>query len=196
MVNDYNIEFAHIYADKEFGKEQEKSIEILKKITEDLTSRDKTFVTCILIDEFSPKEKTLDEDEFLGEIIERGAKIGFIYYESNLQDNAKKLIKLIDKSRLKVEKFSGKDVIILDSKIGLTDKEGKPTCSLLIATWILGRLGVHKLDLKDSTRKLFEAKKVITILPEKYKTSEAKALEIIKATKFKDQVKNIHYKFF
>src|SRR3989344_8660137 len=50
----YNIEFAHIYADKNFGDEQERSINVLKSLIKELEFQKSEFVTCILIDEVSP----------------------------------------------------------------------------------------------------------------------------------------------
>ena len=108
---------------------------------------------------------------------------------------------------MKIENFTKpeKEVLLLknhDSKIGLKEEFEfmyRHTCALLSASWSLCRLGVFQIPqdaIRNLTNKDFEAKKLITILPEKYHVVEDKVLEIIKSTKFKDSIKNTEYEFF
>ena len=51
-------------------------------------------------------------------------------------------------------------------------------------------------SLKKFSNENFAAQQLITILPEKYKETEEKVLDIIRVTKYKDLLKNIKYEFF
>ena len=197
---DYNIEFAHIYADKEFGDEQRKSINFLKKTIENLKRKNKSFVTCILIDEINPKEITLNESEFLKKVLSFEIPLDFIAYESKLSSIADKIIKELPKEFLHKESFNNKQVLLLvkdNLKIGLKDYPGKHSCSLLIVAWILCRLGYYKVpSLKNLNENSFNANKLITILPKKYRKTEDKVLDILRSTKYSRVLKNLEYKFF
>src|SRR3989344_1890712 len=168
----YNIEFAHIYADKNFGDEQERSINVLKSLIKELEFQKSEFVTCILIDEVSPEKITLDEKEFINNVLKYNVPIDFLAYESKLAPVAEELIKEIPKEDINKERFNDREVILLrkgKDKIGLKESSGKYSCSLLIAAWVLCRLGVYKLPdsaVKSRTLKEFIADKIITVLPE------------------------------
>jgi len=204
---DYNIEFAHIYADEPFGNEQFKSMELLKKVIAKLKKEGKTFVISILIDEFHPVVFKLDENEIIEEFKKQGIVVDFIGYESKLGSIADEIIKELPKSMLKLEHFNKpeKEVLLLknhNGKIGLKEEFEfmyRHTCALLSASWSLCRLGEFKIPqdaIHNLTNKSFEAKKLITILPEKYHPVEDKVIDIIKSTKFKNSVKNMEYEFF
>ena len=204
---DYNIEFAHIYADEKLGDEQFKSIELLKKVIKKLEKENKTFSISILIDEFHPVVFKLKKNKVIKEFEEKGVKIDFIGYESKLCPIANKLIKELPKSELKLENFNNpqRKVLLLknhDSKIGIEEEfefMSRHTCAILSASWSLCRLGnieIPKNAIERITKKPFEAKKLITILPEKYRIVENKVLDIIKSTKFENSVKDIEYEFF
>lgn len=197
---DYNVEFAHIYADKEFGDEQRKSIDLLKLVIKDLQKKNKSFVTCILIDEISPEKITLNESDFLKKTLSYKIPLDFVAYESKLSSIADKIIKELPKELLHKESFNDKEVLLLikdNLKIGLKDYPGKHSCSLLIAAWILCRLGYYKApNLKNLTGNSFNANKLITILPKRYRKTEDKVLNILKITKYNHILKNLEYKFF
>ncbi len=204
---DYNIEFAHIYADEAFGKEQIRSAEILKEIISKLKKQNKTYVISILIDEFHPVVFKLDEKTIIKKCKKLGINIDFVGYESKLGIVGDQLIKEIPKSDLKIEHFHKpeKEVVILEEnhkKIGLKEEFNfmyRHTCALLSTSWSLCRLGTYNIPpeaIHNLTNKPFEAKKLITILPEKFHPVENKVLEIIKSTKFKTVIKNINYEFF
>jgi hypothetical protein len=150
-MTDYHIEFAHIYADEEFGEEQSKSAEILKKTIEKLNKKKKSFVVSILIDELHPNVKKLNEQNLLLEMQKRNIQVDFIGYESKLIETAEKLIQMIPPSELKFEHFHDpeREVLMLEEpneKIGLEEEPAKrPTCALLSASWTLCRLGKYKI---------------------------------------------------
>src|SRR3989344_3794911 len=123
---DYNIEFSHIYADEKFGSEQIHSIEILKEVLQKLKRRNKTFVTCILIDEFNPSVSCLDDKKLLGQVRKYGIPVDFIGFESKIGMISDRLIKELPKSKLKLEYFHRpqKEVLLLqkgDKQIGLRE---------------------------------------------------------------------------
>jgi len=207
MQPDYNIEFAHMYADESFGDEQIKSIEILKKITSRLKKENKTFVISFLIDEFHPTVFKLNENKIIKEFEKQGISIDFIGYESKLGLVADEIIKELPTSMLKIENFNKmeKDVLLLknhNGKIGLKEDFKfmyRHTCALLSASWSLCRLGILKIPpdaVCNLTGKIFESKKIITILPEKYHLVEDKVIEIVESTRFKDSIEDMNYKFF
>jgi hypothetical protein len=199
-MQDYNIEFAHIYADKKFGEEQQKSIEILKKTLKKL--KNNSIVTCILIDEISPEKNSLNFEMFKQKILSFNVPLDYVAYESTLSTVAEWIMGQIPAAHLKTEKFGKKEVILLvnhNVKIGLKEKSGKYSCSLLIAAWILCRLGLCKSNtpvMDKLSQKPFEAKELITILPEKYRKTEHKVWEILKISNFKDSLDKLEYIFF
>lgn len=204
---EYNIEFAHIYADEEFGEEQIKSIEILKNVIARLKKERQTFVISVFIDEFHPVIFKLDERKMIAEFKKHGIEVDFVGYESKLGDISNQLIQELPKSMLKLEHFHKpeKEVLIFEEdnkKIGLKEEfkfAYRHTCALLSASWSLCRLGIYKIPseaINNLNKKTFEAKRIITILPEKYRPVEDKVLEIITATRFKKSIENIQYEFF
>lgn len=207
MTSDYNIEFAHIYADEEFGDEQLKSMELLKKVIAKLDTEGKTFVISILIDEFHPVVYKLDENKIIEEFKRQGVTVDFIGYESKLGSIADEMIKEVPQSMIKLEHFHKpeKEVLMLQEsthKFGLEEKfkfAYRHTCAMLSCSWSMCRLGIYRIPqdaIRSLTNKQFEAKKLLTILPEKYRSVEDKVIEIVGATKFKGSVKNMEYEFF
>lgn len=185
---EYNIEFAHIYSDKKFGKEQEKSIKILKKKIIKFLKKDKTYSTCVLIDEYNPEKNTLTIDVLLNELDKKNVYPHFIGLESKLASKKDFLLEHISNKKLRreYEKY--------------INKNNHVPCSFLVAVWYLYRLG--HLDLHRGIHRCydhrngFQAKKLVNILAKKYKESEKKAMEIIKNTKFSHCIKNIKTVFY
>lgn len=185
---DYNIEYAHIYTNEQFGAEQKKSIKELKKIIEQLEMANETYVLTVLIDDYNPSEQTLDIQNFLTQLVKFKTKPDFVGFESDLAPYAKIIQKEL-KGKIKKEY---KNYI---------KNHSKTPCSLLAATWYLQRLGLIKVKNRKLKRliksnKPFAAKNIITILPRKYQSIEEKSLQIIGATKFERYLKNITNIFF
>lgn len=199
-MNDYNIEFSHIYADEEFGEEQEKSIILLKGLIKKIKSNKIT--TSVIIDDYNPKIKILREEELLDKMANMGVTPDFVIFESNLKEVADELIEKIDKNFVRKERFSGKDVILVkkgDKNIGLRDSKGKYSCAVLIAAWNLCRLGLLPIDEKKfykTSNNDFEAKKIISIIPKKYQDNELRAKKIIEVSPYKEHLSKIDYIFF
>lgn len=185
---DYNIEYAHIYTDESFDINQRDSIKKLEEIINNLDKEKKDFTLTILIDDYNPTSNTLNINNFLKEVEKYGHKPDFIFLESKLVKDKEMLLKeMKDKERREYEKY--------------INKKNKIPCSFLIAIWYLKRLGVisinkNELEQLNKNNKAFIAKKIITILPQKYKSVEIKAQEIIKLTKFKKRLKDIEIIYF
>lgn len=185
---DYSIEFAHIYADDKFGREQEKSIEILKKIIIKCLRKRTSFSLCVLIDEYNPKKKTLSLDNFLLELDKHNIYPHFIGFESKLVSKKKFMLDHIKDKKLKKD---------YDKYI---KKKNHIPCSFLVAIWYLYRLGIVSLNqeiyrcYKHSNH--FHSKKLINILPVKYKAAEERAHKILGNTIFSGQLRNIETIFY
>ena len=206
----YNIEFAHFYADELFGEEQIESIQVTQKLIKELKSQGKTFVTCVLIHQFHPAAFQVNEEKLRKVFEEHGLVPDFFVYEGKLNSVSDEIIEEIPSSILNWETFQSfkgphKRALMLKKAeygIGLKEEIGfteRHTCAMLIAAWDLCRLGAYKIP-EESIRRLndktFESEKIISIIPTKYNEVENKSLQIIKATKFKDLSDKIEQKFF
>jgi len=186
---DYNIEYAHIYADKEFGLTQKRSVQILHDIIRKLKQTKKSYTLTVLIDEYNSKKQTLDIKKFIANLEKLRAKPNFIGFESRLVPYHKMLL----------EKMAPRLCKNLTKYI---EKKRKIPCSMLIAIWYLKRLGLIETQpgelkhLDKDSRKSFIAKKIITILPKKYQEVEKKGLKIIASTEFKNHLNDIEDIFF
>jgi hypothetical protein len=185
---DYNIEYAHIYADESFGTEQKRSIRELHRLTNRLKRENKSHVLTVLIDEYNPIQHKLNIANFRGELARLNAEPDYIGLESKLAiDKDLVLREMGKKMKKEYENY------IRNRK--------KIPCSLMIALWYLKRLGLIEtatgdlINLKKDNRS-FIARKIITILPIKYRRVETKALKIIKSTRFKKYLGNIQNIFF
>ena len=185
---DWNIEFAHIYADKTFGEEQIESIDILKKKIVNFLQEGTTYSTCILVDEYNPKESVLTVPALLSELSKNNILPHFIGLESKLTAKKDFLLEHIENNKIRkeYEKYIKKHEHI--------------PCSFLVATWYLYRLG--HLDLEKGIYRCFQhgngfqGKKIMNILSKKYEESERKAIKIIKNTEFASCIPNIRTIFY
>ncbi|MFN3301740.1 MAG: hypothetical protein ACK413_01780 [Patescibacteria group bacterium] len=186
---DYNIEYAHIYVDEEFGPSHREAIQILHNIVRKLKQEKKSYALTVLIDDYNPKRQILDVKEFIANLERLGAKPDFIGFES----------KLVPYSNLLLEKMSPR---LYKEYTKYIKKNKKIPCSLLIAIWYLKRLGFIETRseelkcLSKDYKKNFVAKKIITILPKRYQKVEKKGLKIIASTEFKNCLSNIENIFF
>lgn len=211
LLMDDNIEFAHIYADEEPGEEQTESAKILKKRIIKLNRENNAFVISILIDDYHPSVHRLDENKMIADFNKKGTEVDFLGYESGFKSTAHNLIRELPRNLLKTELFRHpeREILLLEEfhakdmhKIGLEEDHKTRhhfTCALLSASWALCRLGIFmppKGAIRNLTRRNFPAKKILTILPEKYREVEHKALDIIGSTKFKKVLPRIEYEFF
>ncbi len=209
MIPDYNIEFAHIYADESFSDLHIESIELLKQEIKKFKKQNKSYTLTVLVDDYHSVNSYINIDKLVARIKSLGIDINFVGFEAKLVHYADNLIEELPKNLLKVELFqsSQKEVIHLkhrDGKISLKEEHQhtftiRHTCAILSATWQLARLGVYKLkdnQIKKFSNKSFIAQNTLTILPKKYKPVEDKVLLIIKSTKYANLLPKIHYKFY
>ncbi len=194
-MSKYNIELAHIYVDELFGENQRKSLDIFKeKVKKNL----RDYTTTLLVDDYNPKTNFLDIPSMLKEITKLDVSVDFLVFESTLTPYCDKILQKIPKKYLKAKLFGTKHVLLLDydgKLIGLRDQNGKYSCSLLIAAWILCRLGYFSFQdfAFNNSRKDFVAKNLINILEKKYYESEMKVFDILRASGFGEVIKKIKY---
>ncbi len=187
-IVDYSIEYAHIYTDQLFGKEQKRGIEELQNVIGILKRLGKRYVLTVLVDEYNPIRHRLNIKKFLDKLASLNAQPDFVGFESQLVPDKDLLMQEINKkTKREYENY--------------IQKHKKIPCSFLIALWYLKRLGLLKirgpeLDSLKEPSQPFVAKKIITILPRKYQAVEMKALKIIEATRFKRYLENILNIFF
>lgn len=214
---DYNIEYGHIFTDSpRIDSSQKKSIDLAKEFIDKLKKQKKDFSLNILIDDYSPNYSYLDISEYLEEFQKSGAPPDYVVYETGLLEIAKKLLKSeIPKENIleeieEKEIKSDKEILMLENpqtdSVSLVEEDflKKPTyihTPLLIAAWFLIRLGyIHpkrlarKINFKQP--KNFIGKKIMTIMPTKWKEIDDKAKDIISATKYKTALKDMEFIYF
>lgn len=179
---DYSIEYSHIYVNEDLSREHLESIEIVKRLINQLDRQGKTYSLSILIDDYNPSEDLLDREDFLKKLELFGLKPDFYVYESRITDYNSYLIKeLSGKLGRQYERY-------------INEKPRTP-CSFLVASWYLLRLGCFKTNRgtinKVETRKHFYGRKLINVLPNKFEHVENKSNDIILTTKYKSRMKDI-----
>ncbi|MBU0894538.1 MAG: hypothetical protein KKF48_01095 [Nanoarchaeota archaeon] len=206
---DYNIEYAHVYSDEEgLSDEQLRSIEVVKKLVKKLEKQGKTYVLTFLIDEYHPEYHKLNFHSYMDKLAKLGASPTYVGYESRMISAAKLLIKSIPKDFTKTPKFhptikvkEGNSYLKINNKKIKLKTQGKMvhlsryTCAVLSTAWALLRMGLvqskNAVELTGLTEpKPFAGKKIINVLDRKYAPVEEANKDIIKSSKFKDQIKN------
>src|SRR3989344_9263442 len=180
---DYNVEFAHIYGNESFSHEHYQASQILKRKIEELEKNKQSYTTTILIDDYNPSEWILNVDKFLEELKGSHTVPDHLAYESKLVPLKDMVLELSSEQiRKGYNRYSNK-------------KNGRVACSLLVAIWHLTRLGIFSLpkDLLVNGNKPFSAKKLVTILPERYHNVEEKALKVIGSTPSHRRVRDLEY---
>jgi hypothetical protein len=183
---DYNIEFAHIYTNENFCEEHLKAARIAQKKIDDFRLKNITYVTTILIDNYNSTDRILDIDKFIKKLEKIGVKSDFVVFEADLANYKDKCLELMNG---KIKKQYHKYI----------ETNEKCPCSFLVSIWHLARLGIFQMRLfvnKPQTKTPFIGKRTLTILPERYRSIEKKALDIIKSTKYLKEVEKMEYIFF
>jgi len=186
---DYNIEYSHIYTSESFGDPQKKSVIILKNLIKNLKKKKKKYTLSILIDDYNPSSHILDIKHFLYQLRKFKAFPDYVMLESKLATLKDLLLKNIIDPQIRKEYFT------------YFQKKNKLPCSFLISIWYLTRLGRlpinSSLFFQANTKKPFEAKYLINILPRKYRdTSEKRSQKIIKASIFEKAIRKIKYIYY
>lgn len=178
-MKELSIEYAHIYTNQQFDVEQKKSVELLEDIMQDKDKKDLVFT--IMIDDYSFPDPTFDYHDLITHL----SNSGFI---PDISIRESMLIKECDNVLSKINNIDLKNSIVSYIK-----EKKKYPCSLFIATWYLVRLGCIKADFFPE---VFNAKKLLNILPESFKSFEEKGFEIIKNTEFSHLLNNIENMYF
>jgi len=182
---DYNIEFAHIYVNESMTNEHYTAVALVQKKIQELKSTGKSYVTSILIDDYNPSESILNVKKFLKELKSIGVNPDYIVMESSLASY----------KEIALDEMNGK---IKRMYLKYLSNNEKCPCSFLVSIWHLLRLGA--LDstkiISATSRKPFQAEGLITILPERYRSVEKRALDIIKSTKFAPLASKTNYLYF
>jgi hypothetical protein len=178
-----NIEFAHIYSDKEVGDEQRKGALAVSEYLEKFSAQD-TFCLTTLIDEYHPRFSKLIITDYIDFLENLNVRPHYVVMEGDLRPLAYKLLYTLPKNtRGNLTKW-------------LNTKDNFP-CSLLTATWYLARLGAFNKQFPileiGTTGVKFEGDKIVTVLPVMYKENEKKAVELIEASNWSHYKDRIEY---
>lgn len=187
---DFNIEYAHIYSDECFGKEQIASIEKTIEIIKDLEKNNKTYSLVALIDDYHPDKNNFDKNKFVNNLRSHGLNPDYVASEAGLVKYKQDILNSLPHKKAKKEKK-------------YLEKREKINCSFLISCWYLLRLGLLPLKggilVKISKRKVPPyGREIINILNGKYTHSEDHALKIIEKSSFGPniyKIKNIFYTY-
>jgi len=187
---DFNIEYAHIYVNEGFNSEHKKAAFLFVERTKELGELGKSYSSVVLIDDYNPSEHLLSEERFLHLLAKRNAAPDFVGYEARIVPLVEDVLDAMDDKDAK----SVRRYIV---------SRGRVPCSFLIVVWHLLRLGeiddkkfgiYHPLDpLID---KPFVGKKLITILPERFKSVEERARDVIGRSQFGGVLDRLDYQFF
>ena len=197
-MNDYNIEFGHIYIDQNPKKEQTDSLRILKELEKELKRKRKKYVKTILIDDLNPEKSILNIGDYSAGL-DKAGETDFIFLESFLNIFKDKMLgdigedNLIKNNKKTFMKVEGGNNILLVKESGLG------TCNFLVAIWFLARLGIYKDVARwgiNLNNKKFTAEKIITILSKKYESSDEQAKKIIEKTQYKNEIENMEFIYF
>ena len=177
-MKNVSIEYAHIYTNQRITEEHQTCLGILDELKSSLAA-DKTSSMVVMIDDYSFPDPTFNYTEFFEWLGQQGHKPDLLIRESQLIPICDQVLGLVEDESLKQQ---------------ITDyiKSKKYPCSLFIAAWYLSRLG--RID-NSIVPKAAQAKKLINILPDSFRPFEDKGLEIISATRHKDCVQFIEYRF-
>lgn len=173
-MKEASIEYAHIYTNNHIGEEQIFSLEILGELKNEEAS------LVVLVDDYSFPDPSFDYDVFTNWLSDQGFRPDLVFRESQLIPVCDDVLKVLEDEVLKNQ--------IVDYV-----KAKKYPCSLFIAAWYLLRLGHISSPLFPKDLK---AKRLINILPSSFRPFEDKALEIIKATKYRESVSKIEHRYF
>lgn len=185
-----NLEFAHWYADEDFGEEQIVSSQICSDLYRLLASCGQTVSTSILVDDRAGCDD-------VREVLQKNSIIcDYVGYESRYEDLAHKVVTaLIVDKKCTAKTINHVDHVFLnDIKLF---RNQKATCAVLSATWLLCRLGcLDHPEIDRFTQSQPFAEKAVIILPKRYRQLEQRVLDIIAATPFHEEVNNIFHVFF
>ncbi len=201
---DQHLEFAHIYADADFGVEQIVSILHAKKVASQFKGQT---VSAVLVDDLHIDKNTLDVHDFVKGIRAAGLHVDHVAFESRFDVIADQIITCIPEDQLILETFrkTGKQVLNLvvgDQKIGLKTitLEGKVhTCAMLSAAWTLCRLGAYPFphnSVVSFTEAPLYAHHAVSVLHDRFDVVERKVRDIMRAAQHTDKLDKFIHVFY
>lgn len=173
-INNYSVEFFHIYSDETINDTHKLSLHYLKEAKKSWSFNHDLI---LLIDDYNPTKFILDETELFEYLKSEDCLPDFWAYEKDLVPIAKLLLENVSSSKIK------------KNYMGYIEQHNKYPCSLLTASWYLVRLGAvpgQEIIKSSSDQKFIPASKLINILPFDYKPVELRARKLIKNSIFSD----------
>ena len=167
-MKDLSIEYSHIYTNDKIGEEQETSVQVVDAIQDKLSKANTSYFLMVLVDDYSYPDPTFEYNTFISWLKEKGVKPDVLFRESQLIVLCDEVLNHMTNKKLYKQTIN-------------YIKNNKYPCSLFIASWYLLRLGYLESVLFD---KKYYAKKLISVLPKRFKPFEDRALEIIATTDF------------
>lgn len=198
LVCDVSIEFSHIYADQSLGRECADALSLLRRERSALVAQGKLVSSVILLDDIHIARHQLTIDHVATRMRSLGEEVDAVVAESSLRAGAKRFITTLPRESLFYEPFrrARKRVLFARTAGGavalgsITNRPFEPTCALLVATWNLARLG--RIEILGVPR----AQRVVSILEERYREVERKALALVSLSTFSDDTDRISHRFY
>jgi hypothetical protein len=195
---DVSIECAHIYADERLGRSQVRSVALARRESRRWAAEGQTVRSAVLIDDLHAGGSVVASEEVRRWASQLGFGVDMVIEESALVAAAKHVIRSLPRSELYWEPFrrASKRVLFLRHNaegiaLGtIAERCFEPTCALLVAAWHLARLGVFPVD------GVLTAKFVTSVLEERYRPVEMKALRIIESSRYRALSTRISHIFY
>lgn len=192
---DMTVEFSHVYSDETLGPTHLSSIQRAYSELRRLRDQGKTPLSLVLLDDIHVTAKRFSAEDIRAEIQRHGGQVDAIVLESDVTRGVETLLLALPEGKLVVESFrrERKRALFLETEscrvsLGAFRKNSfDPTCALLVAAWHLARLGeieVAGIPVGSSS---------LSILEERYRNVEEKALRIIKASRFANAASRIEH---
>lgn len=188
MKTHINLEYAHIYLDEEIGEEIFEAARLASSFFKLLNENGNTVVRSVMIDDYNPVERILDENKFLKTLDEKNVLPDYLVYEADLIKYKDIVLNAVH-AKLRRE------------YIRYIELRKNVPCSLLIAIWHLIRLGavpIENGEIKDlsGSGKAFVSDRVVSILPRRFKNVEEKANKLIKKSTYNKYLEKIERVYF
>ena len=177
-MKDISLEYAHIYTNQDYGREQEMSLKILNELKNDL--RGNSLSLTVMVDDYSFPDPNFNYNTFIAWLTKNGQKPDVVIRESQLIPHCDEFLQEITDHK---EKENVTQYI----------RDKKYPCSLFVATWYLIRLGAINSSLVPAE---YQAAKLINILPNSFEPYEDKAFRLIELTKHAHLTSNIDNHYF
>lgn len=198
VVCDVSIECAHIYGDELPSETHATSLAIAQRESMRWISEGQTVRSVVLVDDIHVGASTTTSEDIKRWAGRCGFGVDVVVEESALRSVAKGIIRSLPRWELYWEPFrkAPKRVLFLHSDEGgialgtVADGRFEPTCALLVAAWNLARLGVV------SVSEVPTAKIAASVLEERYRVVEMKALRIIEASRYRVWTQKISHIFY